>query len=471
MITPPEMLGQFPPAEIQARAELLATMNADPGIKRVQAVGNDLLPLPGVPAPTLLSPNLATMNLGSQSIGLEQALTGALSGNPDLIALRQNAPATAEAVEVARLFPTALNPTLWVNPRPGVWERNVGRSGYHGVRGYFNISVRQPIELGHQTTHRMHIAAAAYDQARWNIQQAEMMTIVQTYRSFQTAAYRREKLRLAEDLVRFNEKLVASLKKGLENNTVKADDVALSEVEREAVAQQVELARQDYATALADLQNQIGRPETAGVVEPLGEFILPPFIQEAQDEALVQLALSSRPEIAAARAAARGTCAAVALSKGDQLPTMLVGPEYTRDEFGNHFAGFIAAMPLPVLNNGSALVRQREAEHRRALIAVQQIEQRTVTQVKSATAKWNAANRLVTRTNGSTETLKSGVNRLEKLFEESQTDISRLLQARQRLIQLENARLDAIWQATQAQADLLMATGAPTLIGTLPAGG
>ena len=38
------------------------------------------------------------------------------------------------------------------------------------------------------------------------------------------------------------------------------------------------------------------------------------------------------------------------------------------------------------------------------------------------------------------------------------------MQARQRLIQLENSRLDAVWAATQAQADLLLALGTPSLI-------
>jgi cobalt-zinc-cadmium efflux system outer membrane protein len=70
----------------------------------------------------------------------------------------------------------------------------------------------------------------------------------------------------------------------------------------------------------------------------------------------------------------------------------------------------------------------------------------------------------------STTNLKASVARLEKLFEANQTDISRLFQARQRLIQLKNSRLHAIWQATQAQSDLMLAVGAPSVIGTLPAG-
>jgi cobalt-zinc-cadmium efflux system outer membrane protein len=59
------------------------------------------------------------------------------------------------------------------------------------------------------------------------------------------------------------------------------------------------------------------------------------------------------------------------------------------------------------------------------------------------------------------------VSNLEQLFEKGQTDLTRLMQARQRLIQLENSRLDALWAATQAQADLLTAIGANSLIAAL----
>jgi cobalt-zinc-cadmium efflux system outer membrane protein len=467
--SPPEFLGRSGAPAIAPETVALSWLKPDPELRRVQAGETDLAPLIGAPLANPASEPTAIGTPPGRSLALQEALLGAITANPDLVALRQNAPATAEAVEVARHFSTLLNPTIFLNPRPLSYERNNNRHTYRQVQGYFNFSVRQPIEWGHQTTHRYNIARAAHDQARWGITQAELLALVQTYRFFQTSAYRREKLRLAEELVRFNDKLVASMRKGLEGNLVQAADVALAEVEREAISQQVEAARQDYATALADLQNQIGRPETAGTAEPLGDFILPTYIPDAQDETLIQVALANRPEIHSARAAVRGACAAVALAKGDRIPSAVLGPEYTRDEFGNQFAGFVFIAPLPILNNGTPLVRQREAEQRRAMVALQQVQQRTISQVKAATAKWNAANRLVARTNGTTDILKTGVDRMEKLFEENQTDITKLLQARQRLIQLENARLDAVWQATQAQADLLTAIGAPSLMANLQA--
>jgi cobalt-zinc-cadmium efflux system outer membrane protein len=186
--------------------------------------------------------------------------------------------ASAEAVEVARRFPTTLNPTLWVDVRPLTLERipagTAADGTYHGthyqeknVLMYF--SLRQPIEWGHQTTHRYNIAKAAYSQQQWNVVQAELTALVQTYRFFQTAAYRREKLQVAKNLATFNAKLLETLKRRLEAGQVPASAVSLASVETRATEQLVEAAEQDYVTALTDLRNQIGRPEAAGTAEPL----------------------------------------------------------------------------------------------------------------------------------------------------------------------------------------------------------
>jgi cobalt-zinc-cadmium efflux system outer membrane protein len=410
---------------------------------------------------------------------MEAALYGAITSNPDLVSLRNSNLASPEAVEVARRFPTTLNPTLWVDVRPWVDERvpgGIGPNGrYHGPSidhkdALMYFSLRQPIELGHQTRYRHQIAKAAYNQQQWTVVQAELLALVQTYRFYQTAAYRRERYRVAQDLADFNDQLTSQLKKRLEANQVAAADVVLSEVESEATHQQVEVARQEYANALTDLRNQIGVPETAAAAEPIGEFALPGTIPTIDEQSMIDLALRSRPEIHAAMAQVEGARAAIGLAKGDRIPTPIVGPVYERDEQGTQFFGFVYISTIPIVNDGSPLVRQREAEYRRTLVTLEQVRQRTVAQVKAASAKWNGATRLIRRSGGLTESLKSQVERLERLFEANQADLSKLLQAKQRLIQLETAELDALWQATQAQADLLTALGAPTLIAAIQKG-
>jgi cobalt-zinc-cadmium efflux system outer membrane protein len=329
------------------------------------------------------------------------------------------------------------------------------------------MSLRQPVELGHQTTHRYHIAQAAYDQQQWIVIQAELTGLVQTYRFFQTAAYRREKYRLAQQLADFNDNLLQSLQRRLEANQILAADVALARVESRATRQQIKAARQDYLTALTDLRNQVGIPESAGAIEPLGEFTIPPYIPPVDEQAMVQEALRNRPDIHAAHAQVTGTHAAVSLAKGDRIPTPVIGPQYEMDEAGVQYIGFVFITPLPIWNSGKPLVLQREAEHRRAIVAFQEAQQRATAQVRAAVAKWNGATELVNESGGLTKELSSEVGLMERLFEAGQADLTKLMQARQRLIQLENAQLDALWQATQAQADLLLALGTPSLINAL----
>jgi len=455
----------------------------DPPVRKVQATPTDM-GMPIVPGAAPPSPPS-----GSLSLSLQQALTGALTSNPDLVALRTGNPAaaSAEAVEVARHFPVALNPTVFIDYRPitlipnGTFGNN-GTGGsttgtaaggntskggfYHNGQGYLLVAVRQPIEFGHQTTHRHAIAKAAYSVVQWQIVQAELSALVQTHRFFQTAAYRREKLRVAGQLADFNDRLLASLERQLGANARPglAADVALARVEGRATRQQAKAARQDYITALTDLRNQIGIPETAAESEPLGEFALPGNIPPIDEQAMIQAALRCRPDLHAAQSQIAATSAAVRLAKGDRIPTAILGPQYVQDEAGIQYIGFNFVPTLPVLNNGKPLVRQREAEERRAVVAYQAAQQRAVAQVRSAVARWNGATLLVNDSSGLTRELGQEVGSLERLFEAGQTDLTRVQQARQRMIQLENAQLDALWAATQAQADLMLALGVPSMI-------
>ncbi len=463
------------PAQVAAQDKV-----SDAPVRRTQATAADLGAAIG---PGTDSTSISAVP-GGQSLSLEQALTGALTSNPDLIALRQGNPAlaSAEAVEVARHFPVALNPTVFIDYRPITLIPNgtFGTTGpnsttgstatasnhgfYHYGQNYLLIAVRQPVEFGHQTTHRHSIAKAAYKQVQWQIVQAELTALVQTYRFFQTAAYRREKLRVAEQLADFNEKLLKTLERRLEAAQGQPADVSLAKVEARATRQLARAARQDYLTALTDLRNQIGIPETAAETEPLGEFTLPSNIPPIDEQGLIQAALACRPDLHASQAAIEGAGAAVRLARGDMIPTTIIGPQYVQDEAGIQYVGLNLVPTLPILNSGKPLLRQRQADERRAVVAFHQAQQRAVAQVRSAVAKWNGATGLVSDSSGLTEELTGEVARLERLFEQGQTGLAQVQQARQRLIQLENAELDALWNATQAQADLMLAVGVPSMI-------
>jgi cobalt-zinc-cadmium efflux system outer membrane protein len=398
---------------------------------------------------------------------LETALEWTLSCNPDLVTIRQNLNVSADAVAVARRFPTSLNPTVSVNLQPWVFARAADQH-VEQLSTQVSVSWMQPIEFGHRTAYRAAIANAAYSQTRWTILQNELMALVQTYRLHQAGVYRREKYHIAVELADFNRRLLETLKRQLQANQIPAADVVLAEVENQTTLQHVETARQEYVQAQTDLCQQIGVPRLAEAVELLGALQSPDYQESADADAFVRTALESRPEIRAARAQAAGSHDAVLLARKDRIPIPSIGPLYEKDQDNISFYGVALSSPIPVLNTGTPMLRQRESEYHRDAVSLEQTKQKVIVQVKTALIRCNEARRLLDRTNAITAPLQEQAARMDRLYEAGQSDLVKLFQVRQRLIEAENTRLDAAWQMIQAYADLLAALGATPLVAAVP---
>jgi cobalt-zinc-cadmium efflux system outer membrane protein len=297
--------------------------------------------------------------------------------------------------------------------------------------------------------------------------QAELLALVQTYRAYHTAVYRRDKLEVAQELAKLNSQLVQALRRQLEANQVPAADVLLTEVENLSARQHVEAARQEYADALAGLRQQIGVVELADSAEPDGKLEAPQDAAAGDEEPLLQTALGGRPEIQTARAEVERSRAALCLARADRIPIPSLGPVYEKDESGSSFYGLAVSSPIPVWNAGARLVAQREAEYHRDAVVLEQTRQRVTVQVKTAMTRWNQAQQLSARTAAIAPLLAEQAARMERLFTAGQTDLVKLLQVRQRWLDAANMRLDATWQATQAYADLLSSVGGVSLLSSL----
>jgi outer membrane protein, heavy metal efflux system len=444
------------PDRLSANRETIRyPQNQPAGQGRVTQASWGEAPLPALPVPNILP------------LSLETALQWTLSSNPDLITQRQNLPVSAEAIEIARRFPTSLNPTVAIDFRPWVFDRPTG-NGIEYMQTLVSVSWMQPIELGHRRSYRTAIAQAEYSLTRWQILQAELLALVQSYRLHQTAVYRREKLRVSGDLNDFNIKLLDVLKRQMEANQVPPSDVVLAEVETQLTSQERAIAEQEYVSAVADLRQQIGLSQHDGWFEPLGSLKLPGGAAAEDETALVQAALACRPEVRAARAELSGSEAAVCLAKADMIPIFSVGPVYEKDESGVCFYGVGVSSPIPVLNLGRSNVWQKEAENHRSAVALRQVEQKITVQVKAALVRWQQVQRLVQQTDARTESTRAQAAKMERLFQAGQADLVKLFEVRRRLIEATNSQLDATWQATQSYADLLGALGATPLLGSMP---
>ncbi len=396
-------------------------------------------------------------------IDLETALQWTLQYNPNLVTARQNTNVSAEALNVARHFPMSLNPTVSVDVSPWVFERQPNGQVDQLDRAVV-LTWAQPIELGHRQAYREQMAQAQFCQTQWTVLQTELAALVLTYRSHQTALYRREKLAIAQELNGFNARLVDIIRRQSEANQAAAADVILAEVESQTTIEQVETARQDYVSALADLRQQMGIPGIAATAEPAGAFRVPENQVPGADEALVRVAQESRPEVQAAAAAASVSKAALQIARADRIPIPSLGPHYERNETGAVFYGLSFSTPVPILNAGNSLVCQREAEYRRDCIAWEQARQQVAAQVMAVEVKWTQAMQSAERTHQRLEPVRRQAERMDRLYQAGQTDLLKLLQVRRRFIEARNVELDAAWQAIGAYADLLAATGGAPLL-------
>ena len=344
-----------------------------------------------------------------------------------------------------------------------VWRRGTQLGGLLKFgQFYFYLSLRQPVELGHQTTHRYNIAKAALEQQHWTVVQAELLALVQAYRFFETAAYRRERLRVASELADFNDRLLKTLERRLEANQIPAADVVLAKVESQATpAHEGRPARLRHSPDRPAKSDR--NPQSAAAAEPLGELTLPPFIPPVKEQEFVDLALQSRPDILAAQAGVTGTKAAENLARGsDPQPDHRSSVRHGRSRDSVYRLGLHHSDPN--LEQREVLVHQRQADHyRQSRPCNRPTCAPRAGPLGPVQVEWGASE-LVKETVGLTAELTREVAKLEHLFDQGQTDLTKLIQARQRLIQLKTAEIDATWAATQAQADLLLALGAPALI-------
>jgi cobalt-zinc-cadmium efflux system outer membrane protein len=331
-----------------------------------------------------------------------------------------------------------------------------------------SLSWMQPIEFGHRTGRRVAIARAEYSQTQWNILQAELLALIETYRLHQTATFRRDKLRVARELAEFNARLVQTVRRQTEAGQLAASELVLAEVENQSMQQALQIAEQEYAAALAAMRRQIGIPNYAATAVPAGPLQVPEGLTDLDQEGLTRLALESHPEINAAKARVAASHAALGLAQAERIPIPSVGPVYENDESGTSFYGLALSTPVPVLNSGGSLVHQQRMQHSRDLVALEQLRVRTVARLEASIGKWHETKALIAPIESNTAAIQAQAEKMDRLYTAGQADLLMLLSVRQRLIEAENARLDMVWQAIDAYADLLEASGGIPLLGSIP---
>jgi len=386
---------------------------------------------------------------------LEAAVHYALENNPALAALRQQHGIAAARVVIADTYP--FNPIL---------ENSIqGAEGPHSA----GITNRVPlehilvweVEWRHQGHFRREGAAAALSRTDWEIAYQEQTLAIQVIRAYVTLLYRQEKLRLIEETVSFNQRLVDDLRKLVVAGRPPADQI-VAETEVLDTLDLVGAAQEAVTAARQDLYRALGI--VTGPFEIEGSLELPPTPWDPA--ALTELAVTRRADLQARRQAVAEAEANLHLVTANRFGNPSVGPAYTYDPTGVNFIGAQINLPLPLVNTHRGDILEARAEKAQAAFLLRQADVNVRQDVASALARLDAAERRtgVIRSKILPQ-LREALDSLQKSFMAGRqgADLPRLIDVRRKVLRARDSYLDALWSGRQARADLLAAIGEPVL--------
>jgi outer membrane protein TolC len=389
------------------------------------------------------------------TLTMDEAITYALEHNPELAAFRKQRGIAAAGVVIARTYP--------FNP---VWEGRVRYVTGPESAGITNVvsnehNVLLEVELKGQGRIRREQALAALTRTDWEIAAQEMGLGARVWRGYQAILYRRDKLKLIEETIKLDEELDAEAPKLRDAKKITGADLILIRTEVYDARAQRGPGRAALLTAWQDFRRSLGLVDeivdvkgTLGVAAAHGD---PP--------ALIAQALDQRPDLRAKQDAVREADAKWRLEIANRHGNPSMGTAYEYDIGRANMIGTMFMLPLPILNTRRGEILLRQAERERAGLELVQVETQVRQDVRSALERLDAAQATVKLYEKELlPQLREAQDKMKTALEEggdTGADAVRLIDVRRKVLKARDSYLDALWELSQAEADLIAALGAP----------
>lgn len=303
-------------------------------------------------------PQTQTPATSKRSVTLTDAVEIFMRQNLALVAARYDIE-TADAEKLtARLRP---NPQFSL----GLSDLPVNLSGPFIKEQTYDYTVSRTIELGGKRDKRIETANANSDLARGQFQMVVWQLTNDVKRKFYTVVLNQSLLNLARE----NETTFAEIVKRTTDlmNAGELSGLDLDRVEVEKLKFDTDLANaeRDYEVALRDLRFALGGDYRAMDIEATGTIDYEPH-QFIRSE-LVDLALSARPDLKAAKLSERAADANIRLQNAQRIPDLTLGGGIEQVPSGTSSYIFGVGIEIPVSNRNQgerakALIEKKKAE-------------------------------------------------------------------------------------------------------------
>jgi cobalt-zinc-cadmium efflux system outer membrane protein len=405
---------------------------------------------------TLLFGLLLVLPAAAQTpLSLPDAVRYALEHNPELATFRQQNGIAAAAVVIARTYP--FNPI----GQALVMGANGPESAGVTNKVFNEHIIKIDVELHGQRKHRMAAAQAALSRTEWEIAARETDLAIRLVRAFQAVLYQRERVRFAQASQKFQEEAAERAQRLAEQGLPVRGELLLARADLGEARAAVGPARAALDQATYALRRLLGVVDEEVAVD--GELAV--NFTTADAAALATAALENRPDLKALRLAIDEAEARLKLEISNRWGNPSIGPAFEYNETRAYFTGAAVAFPIPVLNTRRGEIQQRQAERDRARLALQQAEIQVQQDVRAALVRVADAQAVVhTYRDDTLPALEEMRKTLDKFFNDGApgVDLRQVLEVRRRILRARGLYLDALWELSQAQADLAAALGDPT---------
>jgi cobalt-zinc-cadmium efflux system outer membrane protein len=393
--------------------------------------------------------------LKPEELTLDTAVRFALQNNPELATLRQQHGIAAAAVVIAYTYP--------YNP---VWEAKVRATTGPASAGITNAvsnehKVFMDVEIRGQHKFRKQGACAALSRTDAEIAYQEQLMAVRVIRAYNTLLYRQQKLKLLEETVQLNERTVEQALELRQANRITAADLTVARSEVVNAKAILGTGRAAVNTALYDLRRLLGLVDQPVAIK--GTLETSPRAWEKAP--LTDMALGQRADLRARQAAIAEAEARLRLQIADRWGNPNFGPAFEYDPTRVTLIGAQFTIPLGIFNRHRGEILQREAERTRAALDLRQVEITIRIDVEAALKRLETARAWAkSYQTDALPQLQKSLQEMKVLFSEAAVDVLRVIDINRKILTARDSYLDALWEVSQAEADLAAAAGDPFLV-------
>lgn len=416
----------------------------------IVALSAFLLATAHLAAQTPTQVNARSASRDSITVSLQDARRLAIRQGPIYLAAREEVAAARGGLRQARVHP--FNPDLSVlTPGGGLGSE---------------VTVTQELEVAGQRGFRVGAARFGVDRSEAGARDVARLTLADVSSAYYRALAARRRLTVAEQLLTLSNRLLQAVRVQAREGEISVMETNLAEIEAARARARLLATRREAYGATVELRRLIGIDPAADIrlVDdtstsiPVDRLAVPTAL-----DSLTRLALSRRPDLAAAAAGVRAAEAEVGLARRSALPNLRVGVSAERADDGGAGVRGVLGVGLPLLNRNQGVVDQRRAEARRAQYEARAAELRVRADVADALRAYQSATEEASVFAASVlEPARENSARLETAYRAGKIALPTLLLLRNQLLDAELGYWDAWLARREALVRLEAAVGTLT---------